>query len=278
MAHVLIAGAGYIGLRLAELLAEAGHRVTGLRRTPPDDGPAWLAADVLRPETLAGLPRDLDAVVSALAPSGRDEQAYREIYVTGTGHLLDALPERALSFLCVSSTGVYGRQDGAWVDEDTPAEPATATGRVLLEAEEQVLARRPDASVVRFSGIYGPGRTWLVDRVRAGEPVQADPPAYTNRIHRDDGAGVLAHLLDRALRGEALPPRVVASDDDPAPQHEVADWLAGRLGVPAPPRTTGGPRNKRCRNTLLRSLGYAFRYPGFRDGYGAMLTPEEGTP
>lgn len=274
MAHVLIAGAGYIGLRLAGVLAAAGHRVTGLRRTPPDTGPAWIAADVLRPETLDDLPADIDAVVSALAPGGRDEQAYHDIYVKGTGHLLDALAGRELPFLCVSSTGVYGEQGGEWVDEDTEPAPATPTGRVLLEAEEMVLARRPDATVVRFSGIYGPGRTWLPDRVSSGQPVQQDPPAYTNRIHRDDGAGVLAHLLEHFLGGGALPRRLLATDDDPAPLHEVCAWLAERLDVPDPPPATGGSQNKRCRNQRLRNLGYTFLYPSYRQGYESMLDPK----
>ena len=273
MAHVLIAGAGYIGLRLAELLTDTGHRVTGLRRSPPATrgGPTWLTADVLRPETLSDLPDHLGAVVSTLAPAGRDEQSYHDIFIKGTGHLLDALVGRDLPFLFVSSTGVYGQDQGAWVDENTPPAPATATGSVLLAAEEQVLARRPDATVVRCSGIYGPGRNWLVDRVRAGQPVQADPPTWTNRIHRDDGAAVLAHLLDRALAGHGLPTHLLATDDVPAPLHEVAAWLAQRLGVPAPPVTAGKSRNKRCRNTRLKKLGYTFRYPGYRDGYGTML-------
>jgi len=273
VAHVLIVGAGYVGLRLAELLVMSGHRVTALRRIPPTtpDGVHWLTADVLEPATLTDLPDDLDAVVSTLAPTERSEQAYRHIFVTGTGHVLDALAGRDLPFFFVSSTGVYGENRGAWVDEDTPPRPTTATGGVLLSAEDRVLARRPDATVIRFSGIYGPGRTRLVDLVRSGQPVQNDPPTYTNRIHGDDAAGVLAHLLACGSDGQALPRRLLASDDEPAPLHEVAQWLAHRLGVPAPPATAGPSRNKRCRNVLLKDLGYTFRYPSYREGYAEML-------
>ncbi|MBE0565229.1 MAG: SDR family oxidoreductase [Krumholzibacteria bacterium] len=276
MAHVLIAGAGYVGLALARMLREAGHQVTGLKRTPPvaDHGIAWLAADVTRPETLTALPRDLDAVVCALAPAGRSEAAYREIYLEGTANLLAALPSRDLPLLLVSSTGVYGQDAGDWVDEQTPPAPSTATGRVLLEAEDRVLKARPQATVVRFSGIYGPGRTWLADRVRAGHPVQTDPPAYTNRIHRDDGARVLAWLLSRRLAGDPLPPCLVASDDDPAPLAEVTAWIAELLDVPAPPASPRDPAagsNKRCRNELLKDLGYTFLFPSYREGYEDML-------
>jgi nucleoside-diphosphate-sugar epimerase len=160
------------------------------------------------------------------------------------------------------------------VDEDTPPAPTTATGRIMLEAEERVSAARPDATVVRFSGIYGPGRNWLIDRVRSGRPVQADPPSYTNRIHRDDCVGVLAHLLDRSLAGEAVPPVILASDDDPAPLAEVSAWLAGRLGVAPPPAAAAdadAPRNKRCRHDRLRNLGYTFRYRSYREGYAHVL-------
>ncbi len=276
MAHVLIAGAGYVGLALAEILISAGHRVTGLKRTPPvaDRGLSWLAADVTRPETLAALPPDLDAVVCALSPGGRSEAAYREIYIEGTGNLLAAIRPRRIPFLLVSSTGVYGQDRGQWVDEDTPPEPATATGRVLLEAEDRVLAARPDATVVRFSGIYGPGRTWLADRVRAGHPVQTDPPSYTNRIHRDDCARVLAYLLARLGEGATLPERILASDDDPAPLAEVSAWIAELLDCAPPPPAApepDAPLNKRCRNDRLKELGYTFIFPSYREGYEDML-------
>lgn len=276
MAHVLVVGGGYVGSVLAARLLAAGHRVTGVRRNPADagDGVAWLRADVTRPADLARLPTDLDCVVSTLSPSARDPDAYREIYVAGTGHLLAALGTGGPPFIHVSSTRVYGRVDGGWVDEDTPPEPRCPLGEVLLEAEEQVLATASASAVVRFSGIYGPGRTWLLDRVRRGEPVQTDPPAFTNRIHRDDCAGVLARLAALALAGDFLPPRVLASDDDPAPMHEVLWWLADELRLPRPPAapaSTNASRNKRCRNGLLKELGDEFLHPSYRDGYAPML-------
>jgi len=276
MAHVLIVGAGYVGLELASILSAAGHRVTGLRRTPPVEGHGigWIAADVTRPETLTSLPDDLDALVCLLAPAGRGEAAYRDVFAAGTTHLLDALPPRRLSCIFVSSTGVYGQDRGEWVDEDTPAAPVTGTGRILLAAEEQVLAARRDATVVRFSGIYGPGRTWLIDRVRAAHPVRSVPPSFTNRIHRDDCARVLAYLLALKLKGQSLPARVLASDDDPAPLADVAAWIAELLGIPRPPEAPPEPDgglNKRCRNERLKGLGYTFLYPSYREGYEDLL-------
>ncbi|MCP4572522.1 MAG: NAD-dependent epimerase/dehydratase family protein [bacterium] len=278
MAHILVAGTGYVGLPLVARLRADGHRVTGLRRTPDDDGTDRLTADVTCPASLAGLPTDLDLVVSALSPSSRDAASYRQIFVDGTGNLLAALGDGRPPFIFVSSTRVYGADDGRRVDEFTPPDPACPLGEVLLGAEQQVLAAGPGTGVVRFSGIYGPGRTWLLDRVRRGDPVQVDPPAYTNRIHRDDCAGLLAHLASMALARDALPQMVLASDDDPAPMAEVTSWLAERLGVPRPPAAPhdpAAPRNKRCRSALLKDLGYRFQYPSYRDGYARMISRKE---
>ena len=66
-------------------------------------------------------------------------------------------------------------------------------------------------------------------------------------------------------------------DSHPAPQCEVMDWLARRLGVPSPPRASvapgGSPQrgSKRCRNDRLLASGYGFLYPSFREGYTAVL-------
>jgi hypothetical protein len=111
--------------------------------------------------------------------------------------------------------------------------------------------------------------------VRNGRLVyQADPPRHTNRIHRDDCAGVLRHLMLLA-EPEAL---YVGVDCEPATEAVVYSWLAGVLGAPPPragtPDATGDPErggNKRCRNARLLASGYAFHYPTFREGYTAVL-------
>jgi nucleoside-diphosphate-sugar epimerase len=96
---------------------------------------------------------------------------------------------------------------------------------------------------------------------------------FTNRIHRDDIAGAIVHLLGSS----EAPQRLLLSDDEPAPEHEVFHYLAGLLGVPTPPRATASTKAsqrgglKRCRNTRLRATGYRLRYPTYREGYAAML-------
>jgi nucleoside-diphosphate-sugar epimerase len=280
MSRVLIAGCGDVGVALGLRLAADGHEVWGLRRRveglPAPIRP--LAADLCRRESLDGLPPDLDHVVYLAAAGRFDQQAYRDTYVHGIQNLLAALRAGGQSprrLLYASSTAVYGQSHAEEVDEESVAAAGHFSGRCLLEAEAAVLTGPYPACVARLGGIYGPGRNRLVESVRRGEPCVAEPAVYTNRIHRDDAAGVFHHLL-------ALPdpePLYLGVDCDPAPQCQVMDWLAQRLGVAAPPRATGSgsPQrgNKRCRNRRLLASGYRFLYPSYREGYAALLQARE---
>ncbi len=277
MARVLIAGCGDVGTALGRRLAGRGDTVFGLRRSAFDGGPGItpLQGDLTRPDTLAGLPAGLDQVVYAAAADDRTEGAYEAAYPGGLSNLVAVLAARGESLqrlIFVSSTAVYAQQDGERVDETSVTLPGHFTGRNQLAAEAVAADAPWPAMAVRFGGIYGPGRRWLLARVERGEACK--PGLYTNRIHRDDCAGVLAHLL--AL--DAPQPVYVAVDDAPAPQCEVMDWLARRLGGPAPPRTGDGAiGGKRCDNRRLKASGYAFIHPDYRAGYGAMLAHEEQT-
>jgi nucleoside-diphosphate-sugar epimerase len=274
VSRVLIAGCGYVGTALGLRLAAGGAQVWGLRRSPGGlpDPITPIAGDLTDPATTDLVP-DVDAVVIATSADRRDPDAYRRAYIDGPVRLLDGLMSRPTPpdrVLVVSSTAVYGQTDGAWVDETSPAAPSTATGQVVLDAEAAV-ARAADVTIVRFAGIYGPGRTRLIDQVRAGEATCPPEPAYTNRIHRDDCAGGLEHLLRLDV-----PQRLyIGVDDDPADRCEVLRWLADRLGAPPPTVTDDGSGrrgSKRCSNARLRASGYRMRYPSFRDGYADMLT------
>jgi nucleoside-diphosphate-sugar epimerase len=279
VARVLIAGCGYVGAALARRLAAAGHEVVGLRRRPVAiPGVRVVALDLLRGEDLGAIPDGMDRVVYAVSAGGGDEVAYRAAYVTGLANLTSELArrgERPARLVFTSSTGVYGQSDGEWVDEASPTAPTHFSGRILLEGESLVLASGAPAVVLRLGGIYGPERTRVIDSVRSGEALCRDgEPVWTNRIHRDDAAGAIAHLLF----ADAPPSFVVGVDHEPADQCEVFRWLADQLGVPPPRRGSGPTRdlryersNKRCRNTRLLGTGFRFAYPTFREGYADLI-------
>ena len=273
---VLIAGCGDLGTEAGLRFAAAGFSVLGWRRSPEKiPAPITGAAADLTAADLPPVPADTDVVVIAVAAGSRSVEAYRAAYVDGTANVLDALERDGVHprrILFVSSTAVYGDAGGNWVDEQTPAAPASATGAVILEAEQLLHARRPDAVVLRLSGIYGPGRTRLIDSVNAGTAVVPASPQLTNRIHRDDAAAAIVHLTT-AVADPA--PLYVGVDDEPVDLAEVLRFLADELGreLPEPSETEsnrGG--NRKLSNARLRGTGFDFAYPTFREGYRAVLS------
>jgi nucleoside-diphosphate-sugar epimerase len=232
-------------------------------------------ADLTVASTLKDLPDCIDTLVFMPTPARRDEASYETIYLKGWQRLWQALPREPGRSLLVSSTAVFGQSDGALVDEDTGPAPQGFNGRVLMAMEEQGRACTKRLVTVRFSGIYGPGRGRLAKlATRKGLEVQLSPPFFTNRIHRDDAAGALSHLLQM---GEPLPLYLV-SDDLPAPRYDVMRWLARAQGAPDPVgvQNRSAGRGKQISNSRLRKSGFRLEYPDYRRGYGAVLGLENG--
>ena len=275
MERIVIAGCGYIGTALGLELADDGHEVFGLRRDP-SRLPARitpLQADLSRRESLLVLPEGVTLAVYCVSPDNGSAAAYRTAYLDGLERFLRTLKEQGekpRQVLLASSTSVYAQDSGEWLDESSPARPSRPAAETLTLAERLLLASGFPAAVVRFGGIYGPGRTRLIERVQRGEAVVDSVPHFTNRIHRDDASGVLRQLL----RGEPAHELYLGVDCDPADEADVLRFLAEELGV-APPRARAQGEapplrragSKRCRNDRIRQAGYTFRYPSFREGY-----------
>ena len=170
------------------------------------------------------------------------------------------------------------------MEESSPLATGDPRALAIIAAELALVGTADCVSALRFAGIYGavPGR--LLEKVRRGELSPLNPGRYSNRIHRDDCAGLLAHLLQLSASGQKLAPVTIGVDDLPAPQAEVEAWLAQQLGVASDARQStdmaaGGSAadkrasagHKRCRNRQLHASGYRLRYPDYRAGYQAML-------
>ena len=269
---VLLAGCGDLGTEVGLRFAATGRRVLGLRRSP-HGLPAEIvgqSVDLARERPV--VPADTDIVVVALT-ARRTAEAYRATYVGGLLNVVDALADAGASprIVYVSSTAVYGLSDGSWVDEDSPTEPRTETGKVLLEAEKVLRDRVSEAVVLRLAGIYGPGRGRVIEQVRTGAATVPASASYTNRIHRDDAAAAIVHL---ATRVDCPQPVYVGVDDAPTERAEVVRFLAGELGAPEPTiehAASALGANKRCRNSRLRQTGFELTYPTYREGYRAIL-------
>lgn len=304
---ILLAGCGDLGTEAGLRFAAAGHRVVGWRRSP-EKLPAAIegvAADLGSAE-LPPIPADTTAVVVAIAADSPTEEAYRAAYVDGLSNVLDAVLASGANVrrvLFVSSTAVYGDAGGGWIDERTTPEPGGFSGRIIREAEELLHSRLRGTGitpvVLRLGGIYGPGRTRLIDQVRGGTAVIPAASRFTNRIHRDDAAAAIVHLCTMGTVPAAV---YLGVDNEPAELGDVLEFLAAELGLPRPASESTGAAgaadgeaaaggttgtsasggkaaggepsrggNKRASNGLLRSTGFEFQYPSFREGYRAVL-------
>jgi len=290
--RVLIIGTGYIGLPLGAELARRGHEVSGLRRDA-SGAPALttvgiqpMIADITRPATLAKLPNHFDWVVNCVASGGGGAEDYRRVYLQGMRNIIEWLTTRrrdagAPRLVYTSSTSVYGQNDGSLVDEKSPAEPATETGRVLVDTEQALLetGRKKNfaAIILRVAGIYGSERGYWFKQFLKGEArLESTGSRFLNMIHRDDVIGCAIAALERGAAGEIYN----AVDDEPVSQFDFFSWLAGSLGRPMPAMAAEniessrkrGVTNKKISNDKLKTqLGYSFKYPTFREGYAAAM-------
>jgi nucleoside-diphosphate-sugar epimerase len=266
MSDVFIVGGGYVGGLTASLLRNDGLKVTLGRRTP---GPGEISLDVLRPESFPDSLKEAQRVVYTVSADNFTEGAYQAAYVTGVQNVLNSLkhPER---IIFISSTGVYAQDDGSVVDEGSETLPRNFSGVKLLEGEN--LLKGHPGCALRFSGIYGPGRARLISEV-SGRIPRSRFESYTNRIHQEDCARAIVHLL--ALK--EIKPVYIGSDEEPAKLGEILEFLATEMGIPGPQVVEGedGSRNrggnKRCSSALLRSEGFSFKYPTYREGFRAIL-------
>lgn len=274
---VLFVGFGDIARRVAVALPPSATAV-GLRRSPCTEQTAGVelrAVDVTDAQQLAAVLREpFDYVVATLTPSEMSEAGYRASYLAAARQLAELLPQHPSlqRIFWVSSSSVYGTgAEDQWVTEESEALPQRATAKVLLEAE-RCLADLP-LTVLRFSGIYGPGRERMLSIVSGGGPLPGLRSQWSNRIHSDDGAAFIAYLMARDSQSEVVEPLYIVTDGEPARLGEVADWLAEQLQCPpvAVEQGTAQRGGKRLYNQRLRESGFVLRYPTYREGYKALL-------
>jgi nucleoside-diphosphate-sugar epimerase len=276
----LIIGCGYLGMRVARLWQVQNRRVCATTRSAERAeelrraGLEPIVCDVLQPRTLTALPR-VDSVLYCIGHDRTAGASMREVYVIGLSNVLDHLPTPQ-KFLHVSSTSVYGQTAGEWVDEDASTEPREDSGRIVLEAEQLLRLRVPDAIILRFAGIYGPGRLRR-QALLAGEPIVGDGGRWVNLIHVDDGASAVLAAEQRGRAGAVYN----VCDDSPVQRREFYEALARHLDaqpprfVPHPPGTPPPAHesaNRRIANAgLRRELGVQLQFPSYKEGLPASL-------
>ncbi|MBI5774423.1 MAG: SDR family oxidoreductase [Verrucomicrobia bacterium] len=273
-----------MGIPLGAELVRQGHEVFGVRRSADADaaltaaGIHPLVADITQPGDLAKLPGPFDWVVNCASSSRGGPEEFRTVFLNGTRNLIEwlaATPPK--KFVFTSSTSVYGQTDGLPVKETASTNPASETGKVLVEAEKLLLAaaqqKKFPAVILRVAGIYGPERGHLFQQYLRDEArLEGKGERHINMIHVDDLVGVLLAALKSGRPGEIYN----AVDDEPVTQLNFFRWLSEALGKWMPESAAEdqlGDRkrartNKKVQNRRLKmELGYQFKHPTFRQGY-----------
>jgi nucleoside-diphosphate-sugar epimerase len=264
MSHLLIFGLGYTAKRIAASVEQLGWTVEATGSAGTVDF------------------QDSSGVEAALARASHVLSSVPPDRASGLDPVLDRygarFPEAWYGYL--SSTGVYGDTQGAWVDETTPTVAQTGAGRRNARAEADANWVELGARVFRLPGIYGPGRS-AVDRVKDGRARRIDIPGQVfSRVHADDiASGVLAALTSDAPAGAYN-----LGDDLPASGNDVTEHACQLLGMEPPPLETLEQanlsemargfysENRRVANgRAKRVLGWEPKYPSYFEGLGSLL-------
>ncbi|CAM5193695.1 NAD(P)-dependent oxidoreductase [Bosea thiooxidans] len=287
--NILILGLGYSAGFFARAALARGWEVTGTVRSA--EKAAELSREGIRTlvfggfavsSALAKAVAEADAVLVSVQPSEDGDPALGPLRAA----LTTAPKLRWIGYL--STIGVYGDQGGAWIDEATPPAPTNARTRQRVAIEEAWLALGRDSGkpvqIFRLSGIYGPGRN-AIGKLREGKATRLIKPGQVfNRIHVDDIAGVLMASLAKPRNGAVYN----VTDDEPGPPQDVITFAAELTGLKPPPEipfeqaelspmaASFYGESKRVSNMLVKQeLGYAFRYPTYREALRALAATGE---
>lgn len=278
---LLSIGHGYSAQALEPLLLPRGWTIIGTTRNPAKA--QAMAERGVTPLVWPGNPLPLGsatALLVSVAPGEEDPVlAAHGTEISRASHL------RWVGYL--STIGVYGDQQGGWVDETTPPNATSTRARARIHAEtawQEVCTKAGvRLHIFRLAGIYGPGRGPIA-KLREGRAQRVVKPGqYFSRIHQAD----IGQALDCAMQSEIGSRIYNLCDDHPAPPQDVLAFAAQLAGVPVPPEVPFEKADlspmarsfyadsKRVRNDRIKQeLGLKLLYPDYESGLRNILAEE----
>jgi len=268
---ILILGCGYTGRRVAARLAAQGHRVVATARETEAlrhvEGISAMGLDVRDPRSLRAL--------AAVTPQGcavLHSVPMLDGPADPTSALLEALGDKPVRVVYLSTTSVYGSQHE--VDEQTEPAPESEAARLRVSAEQLVLGGPWSSMVLRPAAIYGPGRGAHISIPQGRFKLFGDGSNYVSRIHVDDLAALAGAALLSSVTG-AWP----AGDEEPARSSDVARFVCDLLDCAMPQAAARDELHETRRadrrvdgRAVCRVLDVRLRYPSYREGIRAALT------
>lgn len=255
---------------------KAAHLRAGGRIMP------LIFSDIQRDAGLSPAIADGDIMLVSTPPDAQGDPALRAF-----AQEIAAAP-RLKRIVYLSTVGVYGDHEGAWIDEATAPRPVAGRSNARLAAEDEwrALAARKgvDLDILRLSGIYGPGRNALASLANGTAKRIVKPGQVFNRIHVTDIARAIMACIDAGKPGAVYN----VTDDEPAPPQDVVAFAADLLGVEAPPeqdfftaeltpmaRSFYGESKRVSNARIKRELGFTFALPTYREGLRSLLAQGE---
>jgi len=275
MEQYLVIGAGYLGQNIANVLnEECAVTVTSTTQSKADalEGVGSYQKKLNAGEKGAKYDAldNKDGICICIAPSRGS--SYEDVFIKGVNAIVEELNSRLrgrdLHLTFISSTGVYGNQDGCIAYETLTPDFKDPTARILSSAEEKLLSLENESTkvcILRLGGIYGPGRdipNWF--KSVAGQPVAMAGEHACAWVHVEDAAEAVAFAFQKKLSGVFN-----CVDDWKYTRREIGSLICDREGLP--PILWNAEGFNQQRNTNARVGNNKLKRRGFRFKHESML-------
>ena len=264
--HILFIGYGKTSWRVAKQLFEQGHQITTISQSAKMDEYATHLIQDVHQLNLAHI-SPIDWVYVLLSPNESTPEAYQRVYVDSVQPISNALKQHPVQkVVVVSSTRVYGENHGERIDDESEMKPNDEQGRLLLKMEQLWQQAYPSANIIiRPTGIYG---TSVARMLKLAEKTKTYPNRHwSNRIHIDDLASFLAHLL----HVEHAEKSYIVSNNQPSLLHETIQWFQRQLNLPELVLQSDECSGKRIYATRMAEMGFQLQHKDCFEDYLEML-------
>ena len=264
--HILFIGYGKTSWRVAKQLFEQGHQITTISQSAKMDEYATHLVQDVHQLNLAHI-SPIDWVYVLLSPNESTPEAYQRVYVDSVQPISNALKQHPVQkVVVVSSTRVYGENHGERIDDEAEMKPNDEQGRLLLKMEQLWQQAYPSANIIiRPTGIYG---TSVARMLKLAEKTKTYPNRHwSNRIHIDDLASFLAHLL----HVEHAEKSYIVSNNQPSLLHETIQWFQRQLNLPELVLQSDEYSGKRIYATRMAEMGFQLQHKDCFEDYLEML-------
>lgn len=264
--HILFIGYGKTSQHVAKQLFQQGHQITTVSLSRKDQAGAMHLQQDIHQLDLSTL-SPIDAVYVLIAPKDPSLNGYKAAFIDAIPHMRNQLALHPIQkIIVVSSTRVYGQDQGEEIDDQTEINPKDEKALMLATMEKLWQEAFPQQCIiVRPTGIYGVSVKRMMQL--AQNTMTYHNVHWSNRIHIEDLAGFLVHLL----HVEHPEKTYICSNNQPIPLHEIILWFQKQLNIPPLKLLSEAQRGKKIYASRMLSTGFKLRHDQFFKDYRDLI-------